>query len=311
MHIIELPEAKIKRYIPADLSECDSQQYIDMCELIFYYQCNQITMEEFKVQSVYKLMNMKSVKSSTKKTMILDEGISEEDVKFGNIYLIADLIEDFFETGENDNKVIKQYYLHNPVPKYQPAFRKYYGPTDSFMNITFGEYLDALRLFHDFHASGDVKILWLIAAIFYRPKKWFHYFRSKLSNYDGDVRQTYNPNTIDKRAKDLEIAPIGFVYGVYLFFASFQKALVEMKLNWGGQELDLSILFNYEKSDNDNNGMPGIGMDSIAFTMAESGAFGSYDSICKINFWQIIVRMYDIRRSDLERQKQERNATNK
>jgi hypothetical protein len=309
MHTIELPEAKITRYIPSDLSECDAQQYIDMCELIFHYQCQQINFEEFKTQSAYKLMNMKRAKTSVIKKMLLDEGITEDDVKFSNIHLIADLIEGFFEEDKSGNKIIKQYYLHNPVPTYQPAFKKYYGPTDSFMNITFGEYLDALRLFHDFHTSGDIQLLWLIAAIFYRPKKSFHFIRKKMSAYNGDIRERHNPNAIDKRAKDLEIAPVGFVYGVYLYFASFQKALVEMKLNWGGQELDLSILFNYDKTENETTALPGIGMDSIAFTMAESGAFGSYEAICKINFWQIIVRMYDIRRADLEKQKTETNAT--
>jgi hypothetical protein len=29
MHTIEIPDAKIKRYIPSDLSECDAQ-YIDV-----------------------------------------------------------------------------------------------------------------------------------------------------------------------------------------------------------------------------------------------------------------------------------------
>ena len=55
--------------------------------------------------------------------------------------------------------------------------------------------------------------------------------------------------------------------------------------------------------------MPGIGMDSIAFSIAESGAFGNIEQVRKTNFWQIMVRMYDLRRTDLERQKQEAHAT--
>lgn len=43
MHSIDIPEAKITRYIPADLSECDAKQYMDMAELIFYFQNQQIS----------------------------------------------------------------------------------------------------------------------------------------------------------------------------------------------------------------------------------------------------------------------------
>jgi hypothetical protein len=300
MHLIELPDAKIKRYFPSDLSECDSEQYMDMCELVFRFQNQEINYDEFKVQAVYKLMGMKPSKPT-----------DDDENKFANIYQIAELINDFFEEDEQGMKVIKQYYIHNPVPQFKPLWKTYYGPTDSFMNMTFGEYTDGLRMFHDFHASGDMHILTLLTALFYRPKKRFHFIKKRLDNYDGDIRVTYNSNHLEARAKALKYAPIGFVYGFYLLFASFQKSLVEMQLNWGGQELDLSILFETSKEEKDNPvALAGIGMDSIAFMMAESGAFGNYKELRTTNFWEIIVRMYDLRRADLERQKQEANVTN-
>jgi hypothetical protein len=41
-----------------------------------------------------------------------------------------------------------------------------FGPADQFRDMTFGEYRDGLRLFHDFHATGDMHILTLLTAIF-------------------------------------------------------------------------------------------------------------------------------------------------
>jgi hypothetical protein len=273
---------------------------MDMCELVFRRQNQEINYDEFKVQAVYKLMGLKPSKPT-----------DDDENKFANIYQISELINDFFEEDEEGMKVIKQYYIHNPVPQFKPLWKTYYGPTDSFMNMTFGEYTDGLRMFHDFHASGDMHILTLLTALFYRPKKRFHFIKKRLDNYDGDIRVTYNSNHLEARAKALKYAPIGFVYGFYLLFASFQKSLVEMQLNWGGQELDLSILFETSKEEKDNPvALAGIGMDSIAFMMAESGAFGNYKELRNTNFWEIIVRMYDLRRADLERQKQEANATN-
>jgi len=299
MHTIEIPETKLKRYIPADLSECDAQQYMNMCELIFYFQNQSITYDELRTHAAYKLMNMKPSKAT-----------DQDEEKFSNIYQLSELIDNFFE-DDNGLKTIKQYYIHNPIPTFKPLWKTYYGPSDSFMNMNFGEYTDALRLFHDFHATGDMEILKLLTALFYRPKKSFLFIKKRLENYNGDVREPYNSNKLEARAKTLVHAPIGFVYGFYLLFASFQKYLIDAKIMWSGKEIDFSILFESASGDQEpaSTETPGIGMDSIAFSIAESGAFGTIDEVRKADFWQIMVRMYDLRRTDLERQKQEKNAT--
>lgn len=290
MHSIDIPEAKITRYIPADLSECDAKQYMDMAELIFYFQNQQISYDEFRTHAVYKLMGMKPSKKETE----------DEDIKFSNVYQISELIDSFFDINEKGQKTIKQYYIHNPVPTMKFLWKTYYGPEDNFNNMTFGEYRDALRFFHDFHATGDMEYLKLLTAIFYRPKRLF----KKIG---------YSSKDLDKRIEGYKYAPIGFVYGFYLLFASFQKYLVEAKIMWAGKELDLSILFDTgTKSDQpESTAMPGIGMDSVAFSMAESGVFGTLKEVDATDFWDIMVRMYDIRKSAIEQEKQTNNASNK
>lgn len=302
MHVIESQDSKFKRYIPSDLSECDKQQYMDMCELIFYYQNEQITYDEFRTHAIYKLMNMVPSNKTNHS--------EEDEIKFANIYQASELIDSFFDIDDKGIKTIKQFYIHNPVPSFIPAFTNLYGPTDSFMNMTFGEYTDALRLFLDFHATGDMEILKLITALFYRPKKSFHCIKKRLSSYDGDIREPYNSKLLETNAKKLKHAPIGFVYGFYLLFASFQKFLIDAKIMWGGKEIDFSILFESGSNEVQSEAVPGIGMDAIAFSIAESGTFGNIEQVRKTNFWDIMVRMYDLRRTDLERQKQEKNATN-
>jgi hypothetical protein len=300
MHIIEIPEANIKRYIPSDLSECEPQQYMDMCELIFHFQNQAITYDELRTHAAYKLLKMKPSKAS-----------DQDEEKFANIYQISELIDSFFEEDSTGIKTIKQYYIHNPVPSFKPTWTRFYGPSDSFMNMTFGEYTDALRLFHDFHATGDMEILKLLTALFYRPKKSFLFIKKRLENYNGDIREPYNSHKLEALAKVLQHAPIGFVYGFYLLFASFQKYLIDAKIMWSGKEIDFSILFESSRTDEEPSSTetPGIGMDSIAFSIAESGAFGTIEEVRKADFWQIMVRMYDLRRTDLERQKQDKNAT--
>ena len=301
MHCIEIPGAHIKRYIPSDLSECDVKQYIDMSELIFRMMCGIIDYEELRVHAVYKLMNMKP------KAANLDS--EEEEKKHINLVILSELIDGFFDIDGEDKKVIKQSYIHNPIPFFKPLLKTYYGPSDLFMNIGFGEYSDALRLFYEFNTSGDTELLYHIAAILYRPKKSFHFIKKRLNSFDGDIREEYNSNFIEKRAKVFKAAPYGFVYGVYLYFASFQKFISSAEVPWGGKVLDFSILFTPDENDNDIDiGKDDIGMDAVMFSMAESGVFGNKKELDKTNIWMILVRMYDIRVKDLKLKKQQEDA---
>lgn len=292
MHVIEIPDAKITKYVPSDLSECTSKQYIDICGLIFLYQTQQITHEDFKVQAVYKLLDIKPSDA------VLTE---EEDLqKWVNIVAISNLLDSFFEENQDGQKVIKQYYIHNPVPKIS-LFKTYFGPADQFKNITFWEYTDALRLFHDFSYSGDIELLYLIAAIFYRPAKPFHFITKNFNNYNGDIRVDYNPHKIEARAKQFKNLPIGFIYGVYFLFASYQKFISTNKIVWGGKEIDLSIIFTSDEKQEKLTEHESIGMDSVMFSMVQSGVFGNKKETMQTNNWELLVRMYDLRVQDLEK----------
>lgn len=302
MHIIE--NDKIKRYIPADLSECDSQQYIDMCDLLFKFHTQQISSEEMLTHAVYKLMNMKVSESKDEATQLN---------KMGNIALIQELIEEsFFEKIEiedseaYDLKII-QNYVDNPVPNFKPLWRTYYGPDEMFNNVKIGEYTDALKLFLKFNATNDMETLYEFVATLYRPKKPFYFILKHFSDYDGDCRVKYNPNHIQKRVKALKYAPIGFIYGVYLYFASVQIIISSGQIEWGDKTLDLSILFKGDNTTIDIEAED-IGLDSIVFAMAESGAFGDYTKVKDSPFWDMMIKMYDSRIKQLQQQKLEEDA---
>ena len=59
---IDIPEARLTLYFPQSLAECDERQYMEMCELIFKYQAEQISFEDLKIHAVYKLLNIKRSK---------------------------------------------------------------------------------------------------------------------------------------------------------------------------------------------------------------------------------------------------------
>jgi hypothetical protein len=286
MHLVEIPEKNIKLYIPEHLGECSASQYIDMCNLVFRQITNQITFDELKVHGIYYLMNMKHSKKVNEET---------ELIKYSNISALADLVESFFEDGEENQKIIKQYYINNPIYKITGAVKNYYGPTDEFNNVKFGEYVDALSHFADFHATRETRYLFSLLATFYREKK---ILSSNVEDFTKDIRIKYNPERVDELAKAFEIQNIGVIYGFYLLFASFQKYLTTAKIYIEGKEIDLAILF--DESNFVESEVPGIGMKSTMYTIAESGIFGNLKEVREAPLWEILVRLYDIRKRDLD-----------
>lgn len=281
--------------MPSCLAECDSGQYIDMCGLLFRYQSQQINYEGLRVQAVYRLLNL--VPSG--KELLPDE----QENKWGNMYQVSELIDTFFDDVDGQ-KVLKVDYAGNPVQRFRPLWRWYYGPTDYFTSLKFGEYLDLLRIFGQFHQTPSEGLLRNMAAIMYRKQKPLLWLQKLLPGYDGDVRRAYNPNSMEKRLNAFKYAPIGMVYGCYLQFAAFQKFIATARLPWGGQEIDLSILF---ESDGDwVEAVPGIGMDGVAFALAESGQLGTYDKVKETPLWDVLVLLYNLKKNDLDRKANEK-----
>jgi 7,8-dihydro-6-hydroxymethylpterin-pyrophosphokinase len=91
-------------------------------------------------------------------------------------------------------------------------------------------------------------------------------------------------------------------------FASFQKYLCSAKIYWQGRELDLSILFKNDNSDSFESTIPGLGMKSTLFTLAQTGVFGPIDKLRKENAWEILQGMYDLTKRDLDARAQQKSV---
>jgi hypothetical protein len=60
------------------------------------------------------------------------KAVGNEEEKFAAIYQLSELIDDFFDINDQGIKVIKQYYIHNPVRSFKPVWKTFYGPADRF-----------------------------------------------------------------------------------------------------------------------------------------------------------------------------------
>lgn len=307
MHTIEIFGKNTTYYMAEHLGECSAVEYINMCHLLFKYNTNQITFSEFKTHAVGYLCGLKKSKKEHKAT---------EEKKLYNIGLLEDLVESFFEEAEelepgelSNKRIIKQYYIHNPIYKIAGTniFTKYLGISNEFENVKYGEYVDALGYYADFNDTGNLDYLYLLMATFYRePKPWYKLMGKK---YLSDKRKPYHSDRVVYLAKKFRFLDIGIVYGFYLFFASFQKYLPTAKLFVQGVEIDLGILYDNSKFKIIESKAPGLGMESTQYQLAESGIFGDLKKLRATPFWEVYKRLYDIRKRDLDALEQQKQNT--
>lgn len=292
MITLEIPETKTTLYLPSELSECDTRQYIEVCELIYYYNKQAIDYDTFRVQAVYKLLNLKPGKKE-----LPDD---QETFKNANIYQLSLLIDSFFE-DENGKPVIKQNYVNNHIPFVNPLLTKYLGPTDMFRNITFGEYSDAMNLYLEYEKSKDEHYLQLIMAILYR----------EASTLKPSKRIKYDEEAVDERAEKFKILRKGELYGFYLFFASFHKYLTNCILHLNGQEINIGLLFKEPTEEQVTSNLPGLGLKSLEYQISESGVFGTNKEVRNTNLWEILIRLYDITKRDADDKARHEDAERK
>lgn len=287
MITLEIPQTKRMLYLPEDLSECDSRQYAEASLLIYRFQHESLSYEDFRMEMLYKLLNLHRGKRK------LNHEQKEE--MHSNLHGISTLVDSFFDKDEEDKLIIKQYYIHNHTPVIHDTFKKWIGPSDEFNNVDFGQYIDALDIYHTYDIDPSKELLYQLMAIFYLPKG-----------------KKYKQYMVDKNWKHFKAVHFGRVYGFFLLFASFQKYIFSAKVYYQGKELDLSILFE-NSAEKDESAIPGIGMLSIAHQLAQSGVYGNLNKVRNTNLWVILLGLYDARKRDLdnERLRKKEESTNK
>lgn len=272
-------------YMPESLGECDRRQVRIACKRIIQY-----VHGDLGAEGMLRLMAVDFLE--------LDgcfPGWKSGDL--GNLDLLVPLMLGFFDQTETGLQV-KTDFERNPMPWLRPGLWKYYGPEADFDNITFGEYVDARNHFVDYAQTGNESYLNLMIAVLWR--------RSSLSR----KRPPYDPSSLAPHVRRIGRLDIGQRFACYLFFAGFQKYLSTARVHWEGRELDLGILFEGEGT-GDPLDIPGLGMKEMEFVIAESQIFGTLPELRATDLWDVLVRMYSMRRAGLMEEERQRIANKK
>jgi len=281
-HTLEIPEINQRLYVPHTLQECDSRQYVAMCGLLYRLENEELDFNEFKRLAIYELLDLK----------IGNRKIEKEEVTeaFANIEMLTGLLDSFFDISEEKTK-LKLQYTKNHLEYIQPASAKYYGPKDFFMDATFGEYEYALNVFMEYQESKNPDLLWRLLAIFYRIRK------------KNGQREDYNDLTLEVNKNLFEKLPFSYASSFYYTFATFHQYFTSSQVVYEGKPIDMSIIFTDQPEDDAESyesPYPSLGLKSIAYQLSESGVFGSLRDVRETPLWEAALRMYDIRKRDLD-----------
>lgn len=276
MIAIEIPHKKKYLYMPEELAECDGQQFRDFAKLLFWAKEGKLSFRDMKIWAVYKLLNLKRSKK-------------QNPEKLANIIQLSSYINRFFEMDEEQNIVnIKLDFTKNHNPVYR-LFWKYYGPEDNFADVTFAQYCDGLDEYLYYSNTGDIKALRMLFCIFHlRKGETYSYKKARL-----------------RSQHTLKFVDIRYLYGFYLFFSSMQTYVLGGEIDVMGNTIDLSII--YKSDDKFESEIPGTGLRNTISDLAESQVFGPYNSVRETNMWLVLVRLYELKKKELDEKARTKN----
>lgn len=290
MHTLDFQEINKRFEIPESLAECNRRQYLDLSKLVFMYQSEDISYEQFRLLGLYSLMNMHYQES---------ELPNMQEEKWQNIYICSELLDSFFEEDEDGVKHLIQDYIHNPMKTVKYKVLSFQGPKDGFENMSWKQFIDGIGELQSFQQDQKPESLLKIFAMFYLRKG-----------------ETYGKIDIEKRMAYFKDLDIRYVYGFFLLFNSFWKFLLsDAVIKVDGREINLSILFAKDEKDQESEAaasvdLPELGLRSTAFQLAESGVFGTMDELEQTNAWDVLLRIYDMMVRNKKREAEQEAAKN-
>lgn len=159
-----------------------------------------------------------------------------------------------------------------------PSWSGFWGPASHGADLTFGEFRFSVIMMNEYTRTHDVAYLNSLCAILYRRKK------------DGK-RVPFSSSKLSKAAKDIVGMPDYLKWGVYCWMASFCEFLFNGTFILDGCEVCFASIFT--SSGKDNTPEQSLGMNSILFSVAESGVFGGIEEVDNTQLLRVLLKLLD------------------
>ena len=167
-----------------------------------------------------------------------------------------------------------------------PVWRYLRGPASHGADLTFGEFRQAAAVMNKYNAGQDPADLRALCAILYR----------KAVKDKGCIsREPFHPQYMGRYMGLVRDMPDWIQWGVYAWFAYFCHYLFTGIFIIDGLELCFAPLFERHRKSPD--AQPGViqnlGMNSVLYSVAESGIFGNVDATDNTLLLRVMMKLLD------------------
>lgn len=167
-----------------------------------------------------------------------------------------------------------------------PVWRYLRGPASHGADLTFGEFRQAVAVMNRYNAGQDPADLRALCAILYRKT---------VKNKECVFREPFRSQYMGHYMGLVRDMPDWIQWGVYAWFAYFCEYLFTGVFIIDGLELCFAPVFDRQRKNPDTQ--PGIiqnlGMNSVLYSVAESGIFGNVDATDDTLLLRVMMKLLD------------------
>lgn len=169
-----------------------------------------------------------------------------------------------------------------------PGWRKLRGPMSHGADLAFGEFRHAVAALNRYNAGHDPADLQALCAILYRPP---------VERKGCVEREPFRERYMGRYMGLVEQMPVWMRWGIYAWFSYFCEYLFTGTFLIDGLEVCFAPVF--ARSVRDKGAQPGdvqsLGMNSILFSVAESGVFGNARATDDTLLLRVMMKLLDDR----------------
>ena len=164
-----------------------------------------------------------------------------------------------------------------------PEYKGLRGPQSHGGDLTFGEFraaTAAMNLYTEDHLPSDLLAL---VAVLYR-------FPDPVTG----KRVPFDPDDLPTLMRDVQrVMPDWLQWGIYAWFARFCEYLLTGKFVIDGQTVTFSPVFGRREKDAPQGVGQDLGLNSILYTVAESGVFGTATETDRAPLLRVLLKLLD------------------
>lgn len=303
MHTLEILDNGQKLQFPAKVAEFSPQQYISFCESFLKQRDGEFSYDDFMVALVYNCLEMKPLRNRRMK----------EDERYQvvqNLEYLSETLLSFWAVNEKGDAEIDWFFTDQKIKSIVMHDRTLFGPAEMLADLTYGEYEKAHTYYSVYLKTGDDNMINKLVACLYRPAK------KRTGSYvqDGVLPPGTKRMAIDELDMQLHEAYVSAIprhikYAVFVWWLNMEAFIPMAQIDTDAGKVLLEDLFKEleEKSSSIENN---TGIRGVLYQLAESKVFGELKQVEQTPFWDVMLRLYQLRKNyeaDLHRLEQMRS----